>query len=212
MCCLHTRYIWPIFGQHLRSSPIWLLVQIIVAVVFHIFYLIYFINKKKLRPRLCSYWNVWLSRCTVSLALKKKILKNFEVLAPDNFWLPTNLTVVVCTHIDLNFYSINNKRIFVHNSNFLSLIFTFSPIFTKERGCVTILVVFNQTFCVAGSQLHHVFQEPQPDDLKQKINKDLWDTTTSVITKTSEISEVNVSKNSYSCVELCSVASFALSW
>ena len=133
---------------------------------------------------------------------EEKILKNFEVLAPDNFWLPTNLTVVVCTHIDLNFDSINNKRIFVHNSNFLSLIFTFSPIFTKERGCVTILVVFNQTFCVAGSQLHHVFQEPQPDDLKQKINKDLWDTTTSVITKTSEISEVNVSKNSYSCLLL----------
>ena len=138
------------------------------------------------------------------------MLTNLYNTQSDNFWLPTNLTVVVCTHIDLNFYSINNKRIFVHNSNFLSLIFTFSPIFTKERGCVTILVVFNQTFCVAGSQLHHVFQEPQPDDLKQKINKDLWDTTTSVITKTSEISEVNVSKNSYSCVELCSVASFAL--
>ena len=129
------------------------------------------------------------------------MLTNLYNTQSDNFWLPTNLTVVVCTHIDLNFYSINNKRIFVHNSNFLSLIFTFSPIFTKERRCVTILVVFNQTFCVAGSQLHHVFQEPQPDDLKQKINKDLWDTTTSVITKTSEISEVNVSKNSYtSCL------------
>ena len=47
------------------------------------------------------------------------VLKNFKEfwtfgwIHPDNFWLPTDLTVAVGTGIDLNFDSMNKKGLFV---------------------------------------------------------------------------------------------------
>ena len=53
-----------------------------------------------------------LSQNIFPFAWKKTRLKILNIwlrLRSDNFWLPTKLTAVVCTPIDLNFDSMNKK-------------------------------------------------------------------------------------------------------